>query len=202
VTSARGLQPILHGGRVLLRPWTAGDADVVYAICQDPQIQRWTTVPSPYQRADAVSYVSEIAPQAWQDGGAVFAVGQAQDGRVLGTIGSHTLRDGVAHVGYWTAPDARKQGYTCEALRVLTHWFLYDHGAARVELVTEPDNVASRGVAESVGFTAEGVLRSRLVLRGRRADALMYSMLPSDSAARALRTALPTGESGHPRRPR
>jgi RimJ/RimL family protein N-acetyltransferase len=184
--SADQPQPELRGPRVLLRPWAAADADAVYEICQDPEIQRWTTVPSPYQRIDAASYVSEIAPKAWVDGGGVFAVVGAHDEAVLGTIGAHTLRDGVAHIGYWTAPAARRRGFTTEALRLVTRWFLDQRGAARVELVTEPGNVGSRRVAEAAGFTEEGLLRSRLLLRGRRKDVVMYSMLPSDPAAATL----------------
>jgi RimJ/RimL family protein N-acetyltransferase len=179
----RGSQPTLRGGRVLLRPWTAADADDVLAACQDPDIQRWTTVPSPYRRSDAVAYVTEAAPAAWEDGGAVFAVVEAATGRTVGSIGAHGMRDGVAHVGYWTAPGARGRGFTSDALRTLTRWFLRDGGAARVELVVEPANAASVRVAAAAGFTAEGVLRQRLVLRGRRADVVMYSMLPEDPAA-------------------
>jgi RimJ/RimL family protein N-acetyltransferase len=180
VTAPRGAQPVLTGARVQLRPWTPADADTVFAACQDPAIQRWTTVPSPYTRDDAVAYVGSVAPAAWADGGAVFAVVDAATGEVAGSIGAHGLRDGVAHVGYWTAPAARGRGLTSDALRTLARWFLVEGGAARVELVVEPANAASVRVAEAVGFTAEGVLRSWLVLRGRRADVVLYSLLPGD----------------------
>jgi RimJ/RimL family protein N-acetyltransferase len=63
---------------------------------------------------------------------------------------------------------------------------LRDGGAARVELVVEPPNVGSVRVAEAAGFTREGLLRQRFVLRGRRADVVMYSMLASDAAAADL----------------
>jgi RimJ/RimL family protein N-acetyltransferase len=82
------------------------------------------------------------------------------------------MRDGVAHVGYWTAPEARGRGLTSDALQTVTRWFLGDAGAA-----------GSVRVAEAPGFTREGVLRQRFVLRGRRADVVMYSMLPGDPAA-------------------
>jgi RimJ/RimL family protein N-acetyltransferase len=182
----RGSQPVLTGAKVRLRPWGPDDVETVLAACQDPEIQRWTTVPSPYTRADAVGYVTEAAPAAWEDGGAVFAVVEAATGRTAGSIGAHGMRDGVAHVGYWTAREARGRGLTSDALRTLTRWLLREGGAARVELVVEPANTGSVRVAEAAGFTAEGVLRGRLVLRGRRADIIMYSMLPGDPAAAAL----------------
>lgn len=186
MTPTRGAQPELTGAKVLLRPWTPADADEVFAACRDTEIQRWTTVPSPYTHADAVEYVTVVAPAAWEQGGAVFAVIEAATGRPAGSIGVHGMREGVAHVGYWTATAARGRGLTSDALRTLTRWFLQDGGAARVELVVEPANVGSVRVAEAAGFTAEGVLRQRLVVRGRRADVVMYSMLPSDPALAAL----------------
>jgi RimJ/RimL family protein N-acetyltransferase len=186
MTAPREAQPVLRGSKVILRPWAPGDADEVYAVCQDAEIQRWTTVPSPYRHTDAVAYVTELAPAAWDLGGAVFAVVDVATGRPAGSIGAHEMRDGVAHVGYWTAPTARGRGFTSDALRALTRWFLRDRGAARVELVVEPANVGSVRVAEAAGFTAEGVLRQRLALQDRRADVVMYSMLPSDAAAATL----------------
>jgi RimJ/RimL family protein N-acetyltransferase len=176
-------QPVLRGAKVVLRPWGPEDADTVFAICQDPAIQRWTTVPSPYLRTDAVDYVSELAPGAWRDGGAVFAVEDQRTGSVVGSIGSHGMRDGVAHVGYWTAATARGNGFMTDALRTLTQWLLHERGAARVELAAEPDNLASVRVALKAGFVAEGVLRSRLLLHGHRRDVAMFSVLPTDPGA-------------------
>lgn len=120
------------------------------------------------------------------DGGAVFAVVDAETNRLGGSIGAHSMSGGVAHVGYWTAAAARGRGFTSEALRTLTGWFLREGGAVRVEPVVEPANVASVRVAEAAGFTREGLLRQRLNLRGRQADVAMYSMLAGDKAAATL----------------
>jgi RimJ/RimL family protein N-acetyltransferase len=53
-------------------------------------------------------------------------------------------------------------------------------GVQRVELWIDPDNKPSLGVAESVGFTREGLLRSFMPIRGVRRDMLMYSLLPGE----------------------
>src|SRR5436305_5146559 len=95
-TPSRGAQTVLSGSRTTLRPWREADADAVFLACQDEDIQRWTTVPSPYALADAVAYVTEIAPAAWRDGGAVFAIIDASTDAVAGTIGAHEMTDGVA----------------------------------------------------------------------------------------------------------
>jgi len=52
-------------------------------------------------------------------------------------------------------------------------------GFARVELAAI-GNAGSCRVAESVGFTQEGVLRSFAAGRGERDDLVIYSKLPTD----------------------
>ena len=45
---------------LLLRPWRPDDADAVHRACQDPDIQRWTTVPRPYLREHADAFVAQV----------------------------------------------------------------------------------------------------------------------------------------------
>ena len=51
----------------------------------------------------------------------------------------------------------------------------------RIDLLTDPDNVASQRVAEKVGFQREGVLRAHLRHPdGRIRDSVMFSLLPGE----------------------
>lgn len=179
-TSDRGPQPTLTGRRVRLRPWRADDVDAVVAACRDPEVQRWTQVPVPYRREDAEHFVGAVAAGAWADGGAIFAVEPVDGGELLGSIGLFPPRDGWAEAGYWTAPGARRRGFTAEALRVLSSWALDGLGLRRVELHVDPRNAGSRGVAERAGFRAEGIVRQRFLHRGEPSDVVLYALLASD----------------------
>jgi RimJ/RimL family protein N-acetyltransferase len=150
----------------------------VHAACQDAEIQRWTEVPLPYLPEDAEQFVGPVAADTWAEGGALFAV--EHDGALVGSMGVHGVRDGVAPVGYWTVPAHRGRGLTGEALRVLTDWALAQPDVHRVELVAEPANTGSCRVAESAGFRAEGVLRSRYPHRGVPTDVVLYAVLATD----------------------
>ena len=50
----------------------------------------------------------------------------------------------------------------------------------RLQIRVDPDNAASQRVAEKAGYQREGLMRSALIVRGRRADVLVYSRLPGD----------------------
>jgi RimJ/RimL family protein N-acetyltransferase len=171
-------------GRLQLRPFLPRDAEAVYAACQDPEIQRWTTVPVPYGRHHAERYVSDNSVTGWEAGaGRSYAVTDATSGELLGTVGlvEYDPAEAVAELGYWVAPAARGQGVAAQASAALARWCFGALGVARLQWTAEVGNEASRRAAERAGFTVEGVLRDRIVARdGSRADAWIGSLLPRD----------------------
>jgi RimJ/RimL family protein N-acetyltransferase len=91
-----------------------------------------------------------------------------------------TRRPGSVEIGYWLIPRARGRGLGSRAVGLLARWAVTEAPLARVEALVVPDNIASQRVLEKAGFRREGHLRSYLVFERRRADALIYSLLPSD----------------------
>lgn len=175
-------QPTFEAEGLTLRPWRESDADAVYSACQNPEIVRWTTVPSPYEREDAEGYVGPVSADAWAHKTAVNFAVVNPDGTVAGSFGlvRMNLPQAVAEVGYWVAPWARRRGVATRAAAAVTEWALSGVGFARVELLAAVENTGSRRVAERIGFTQEGVLRSAAAGRGERLDLVLYSRLASD----------------------
>lgn len=173
----------ISAGRLHLRPFQPSDADEVLRAVDD-LVERWTRVPSPYTREDAVAYV-ERAPQAWADGtAALFAVLDATSGSLLASVGFVRMdpTDRGAEIGYWCAPWARGVGVTAQAVGAVCRWGFTALDLHRVEWLAEVGNFASRRVAEKAGFTVEGVLRGRLRGRQGQADAWVGSLLGTDPA--------------------
>jgi len=178
---------MLTTGRLVLTAPSAADIDAIYRFCQDPAIQRYTAVPSPYEYEHARDFVEKAVPGWAKEGSnAVFGFYHATGGQLLGMVGLHGItgpqakNGAMAEVGYWTAPEARRQGYTAEAVRAICRWGLAELGLQRIEWIAFDGNEASRAVALKAGFTLEGKLRSRFVHRGQRLDAWIGSLLPGD----------------------
>jgi RimJ/RimL family protein N-acetyltransferase len=177
--------PPLSDGIVLLRPWSQRDAPEIASCCRDEEIARWLDqVPQPYTEADAREYVAATR-RGWKGGSAAsFAITEAETGGLLGSIGVHWLDPGqhVGEVGYWVRREGRGRGVATRALRLASGWAIEGCGLERLQLRADVLNAASQRVADSAGFTREGVLRSSRYnpRQKRRVDFVVYSLLPDE----------------------
>ncbi|WP_329132498.1 GNAT family N-acetyltransferase [Streptomyces sp. NBC_01476] len=186
--------------RLHLRPLEAADADAVHAACQDPEIPRWTTVPSPYTRQHAADFTGRTGPAGWrEDTQYTFGVFTRDTGALVGSMGLVRLAqlaapDHQAELGYWTAKEQRGKGFTVEAGRAVCGWAFASLGVERLEWYAEAGNEASRAVALKLGFVMEGTIRSRILHGGTRRDAWTGSLLPSDWGLETATAYLPYGK--------
>jgi RimJ/RimL family protein N-acetyltransferase len=171
---------VLESPRLRLRAWREEDVMQVFQACQDPDIQRWTRVPSPYTREDAEKFVASC-PQQWSASTPGFAIVEHDDVTVLGSIGLNTPpHEGGVEFGYWIAPTARGRGVATEATALLCDWAFDVASLARVEWMCLVGNDASLAVAQRCGFHLEGTLRGRADSRGSRSDLWIGGLLSSD----------------------
>jgi RimJ/RimL family protein N-acetyltransferase len=178
--------------RLLLRTVGPRDTDAVYEAAQDPDVQRWTTIPSPYLREHAETFVGRTAPDGWADA-SMFTFGVfLPSADFAGMLGLTMRAPGVAEVGFWTVKEHRGNGYTTEATLRAAHWAFTHLSVDRVEWRAEVGNTGSRAVAERAGFTIEGVLRSAISNKGVRRDCWVGSLLPSDLGLPSAEPYLPT----------
>jgi RimJ/RimL family protein N-acetyltransferase len=152
--------PTLRDGDLTLRPKRPEDVDAITAACQDPEIPRWTFVPSPYTRADAEAYLRSSAEDEAAGVAAGFLAVDGDD-RLLGSFGVMELdrEAGYGEIGYWVAAEARGRGVATRAVRLLTDWARRELGLKRIEILPHKDNAASRRVAENAGYRDTGELR-------------------------------------------
>jgi RimJ/RimL family protein N-acetyltransferase len=139
-------------------------------------------IPSPYTEEDALAFIRGESPTTSDDSVPEHSFAVTIDGSLAGAIGmtvnSMSYR---GRIGYWVAAGARGQGTCTRALGLLSGWALEELGLQRLELITDPENVASQRCAEKVGFRREGVLRAHLRHPdGRIRDSVMFSLLPGE----------------------
>jgi RimJ/RimL family protein N-acetyltransferase len=151
--------PRLTDGVIALRPVEDRDVPGIVAACRDPEIPRWTRVPSPYTPEDARAYLAIARADAAVGVGLALAITDAEDG-FIGTIGLMEVdrARGTGEIGYWIAAPARGRGVTVRAILLLRDWAVRELALTTLDILPHEDNVPSRVVAERAGFPWTGEL--------------------------------------------
>ncbi|MBF4613795.1 GNAT family N-acetyltransferase [Curtobacterium sp. VKM Ac-1376] len=180
------MRPVtLESARVRLDVPTRADAAAITDACQDPEIVRWTTVPTPYREQDARTFVDALVGPGWaSDREYTWAIRRSGSNWLEGVISYRTAgRD----LGFWLAPSARGTGLMRDAVDLVVGW-AFEAGAPDVYWECYEGNTASARVARATGFSYTGLGEARIPARDgapttawtalRRADGSPASAIP------------------------
>jgi ribosomal-protein-alanine N-acetyltransferase len=126
----------------------------------DADISRFTTVPLAYSLDGAEAWIAR-QQQRIDDGTAVVLAIELPDRPgPVGMIGVFGLDEPQpeARIGYWVIRAFRGRGLARDAARRLTTWAFDELGLEALHLDIEPQNAASRRVAQHLGARPNGML--------------------------------------------
>lgn len=176
----------LTDGRVALRDYAERDIpEILIAYQDDPRMHLRTGDERPPSGAQLGSRAERERAERAAGERAWLTIVEARADVCRGLVRVHTTdwEQSRTEIGIWLAPQVRGLGLGRGALRLAGAWLLGPCGLARVELITEPDNLAMIAAAAAAGFVREGVLRKYVRDRGRRVDVVIMSLLPDDLRA-------------------
>lgn len=172
----------IDDGGVRLRFRTDADLPAIVEACRDPAIVNHTRVPEDYDFELAREFAARAEREVAAGESLSLIVVDADSDELLGSIGIVALDAEERHceIGYWLAPWARGRGIMTRSIRLLCRWIFDELGILRIAAFVEPDNLASQRTVERAGFTREGLMRSLFENKGRRRDAISFSLLPHE----------------------
>lgn len=95
----------------------------------------------------------------------------------IGAVSVEDHGDSRPELAYWLLPEYHGEGYGTEAVALAVDIAFQEHHHPVVEARTFPDNEASRGLLEALGFTQEGRIRKDVYWDGQYRDHVLYGLL-------------------------
>jgi [ribosomal protein S5]-alanine N-acetyltransferase len=170
---------------VTLRAAARRDLPAMVEQCRDPEMIRWTPVPTPpdgYQLRDAEEFLA-VTAVGWTTGQRLGWTIDAERDSERGYCGSIDLRlegDGVAEVGFGLHPAARGRSIMTAALHLVCDYGFEVVGLRVIRWRAVVGNWASRRAAANVGFVFDGAVRRLLGHRGELLDGWIATLLKDD----------------------
>ena len=114
--------------------------------------------------------------------GTGLAVGIWECGRIVGVTGFHSIDKAsrVGQMGYWLSREHQGRGIMTRSVGTLVEHAFKNLGLNRITIAAATRNLASRAVAERLGFHLEGIAREAEWLYGRVVDHAVYALTHAD----------------------
>jgi ribosomal-protein-alanine N-acetyltransferase len=172
-------------GDVALRPLRVEDAaPYAAAFVDDPDLGRLLGVETDPDEASIRGRIEAQAQPAEDTKFVQLAIADAATDAFWGELIVHSLHDQHrrGEVGFWVMPGQRRRGVGSRAVVLTLSWLFGELDLQRVEMTTTPENLVAPALAERLGFTREGILRSRNIERGQRVGLLWFGLLREEWA--------------------
>lgn len=159
----------ITGQGLVLRQWVADDLPAMIAAFDNPEVDRWTGLPSPFDGAAARERLARYAVD--QAAGQRLCLAITEPGRDVPMGEVLLFRDHAratgGEIGYSVGRAFRGRGFASRSVRLLTG-FAYDVvGMDRLVLRIDPGNAASEAVAAATGYAPDGAEPAATTTKGR-----------------------------------
>ena len=174
--------PCIETDRLYLRPLKMADDRDMYEYARDPEVSRHVLWDAHRSIWDTRRFLRFARGQYRRGFPGSFAVELKESGRMIGTIGFMWVNPDFksAEVGYSLSRAYWNRGIMTEALQATLRFGFEELRLNRIEAQHDTQNPASGKVMVHCGMQYEGIMRQRVVNKGRFCDVAMYAILKSD----------------------
>ncbi len=162
------------GKIISLRRLELSDAASLALHANDEDIGRFTTLPHPYTRSHAESFIELLSTNGHE-----HEFGIEYDQSIVGMVGlvrfDHANHQ--AELGYWLGRDFRGKGIMKEAVNLILSYGYDDLKIHKIVAYIRPANTASWKLLESAGFMREGLLKDNRLIKGEYVDHYVYGKI-------------------------
>ncbi len=164
--------PVLTDGVVTLRAHTPADLPAMLETATDPDMVRWTAVPTPYGPNEATRFLGDVVQAGWDAGSHVmWAIEVTGDDGHPQFAGDVVIRGrGVSTIGFSLHPAARGRGVMTAAVRLAVMEAFSTGFTEAVHWQAHVGNLPSLRVAHACGFRLIAEVPGLLFERGRLID--------------------------------
>ncbi|MEZ5463698.1 MAG: GNAT family N-acetyltransferase [Lysobacteraceae bacterium] len=167
--------PTLEAERLRLRAPRETDADALFAVFSDPKVTRYWSHGPWTETAQATELIDGICRGALDGQFRQWAIADHRDDRLIGTVTLFQLNRSHrrCEVGFALRSDRWGEGLANEALSRAMRFAEEKLDLRRFEADVDPDNTASLGLLERLGFEEEGRARARWRVGGGVQDSIL-----------------------------
>lgn len=173
--------PVIETKHTRIRPMQIADASMMFEYMSDPEVCKHLTWFPHVHADDTVRYAAMATFSARNGGISEWIFEHKETSKVIGNGGftAYDERHKSAEVFFILSRHYWNKGIMTEILTKLLEYG-YKQGLHRVEAQCLTENKASHALLKKLGFTKEGVLRQKMLVKRKFRDVVIFSLLKNE----------------------
>ena len=171
--------PVLVTERLKLRQLTSADADAIFRLRSDKQVNQFLARNQYTSLQEAGAFINKINRSIHNNEWIYWAIGFKNDEKLIGTICLWNIQpeNYRAEIGYELHPDFWGRGIMKEAMPKVIEYGFNVLKLHSIEADVAPGNSQSVLLLEKNGFIKEGHFKEATFFKGSFADRAVYSLI-------------------------
>lgn len=177
--------PDIHAPRLQLRRLALDDANDIFFLRTDKEVQRYIDRPKPQSIEEAIKYINDINAAIDKNESILWGISLASDPKLIGYICLFhvEVENSRCEIGYLLHPAYHKQGLMKEAIIAVLSYGFDTMQLHSIVANINPGNIASSALLRSVGFIKEAYFKENFFFNGKFLDTEIFTILnPAQSS--------------------
>lgn len=155
--------PILSTKRLRLRPLSEQDANEIFSLRSDAQINKYLDRKLNKTLGDSLDFIKTIHKNTGNSALKYWAITMKDNEKLIGTICLFSFSDELkkCEIGYELLTEYQGQGIMSEASAKVTEYAFEELGLKTIEAYTHKDNKSSTGLLLKAGFAQTTIVDER-----------------------------------------
>ena len=168
--------------RLILREIVNDDVKEIFEIFSDEDVTKYDWFVPIKDTNTALKFIQHYKEEFDNKEEITWGIALKETNELIGIccLGDFELDSRRAEIGYDIKKTEWNKGYATEALKAVVLYGLCNMNLNRIEAFITPGNDASVKVLKKIGFTQEGIVRERDLIKGKLEDGIIMSMLKKD----------------------
>ncbi len=173
---------ILKTERLILREIVNEDVNEIFEIFSDEDVAEYDWFVPIKDTNTALKFIQRYKEEFDDKEEMTWGIALKETNKLIGIccLGDFELDSRRAEIGYDIKKTEWNKGYATESVKAITEYGFNKLNLNRIEAFITPGNDASVKVLKNLGYTQEGIVRERDLIKGKLEDGIIMAMLKRD----------------------
>ena len=171
--------PVLHTPRLLLREVMPEDAEEIFRMRSNPNVNRFIAREEMQDVDDAQKLVEKVRGNYAAQNGIAWAAQLRGSGNIIGTCGFNRIEHANlrAELGGELSPELWGKNIAFEGVKEIVRFGMKELNLHSIEARIMAGNLGAVALVEKLGFVKEAHFREHIYFNGKYCDLLVYSLV-------------------------